>query len=510
MSSTLFDKIIIKSKELKFKSVDILYCTLQEKQSNTTYNLFSLSIFNEKECRDNSNNTIDIGVSGKNYSIFTYRQRMNTVDFHKYISSFNGEFMESHLDKYKLFFIKPVVKNISLIDKSNFNEKFGDLFPHSVYSHYLSEIFCLNKSFFSEIRNEKIKLGEYFVKLKEKLNIDLNQFVDRIGNFLILIPENRIAAKFYGSHIDEKKLFLECFIKNDEKNDFILLLKTEDYNEVLDSLLISEITEKILIPEYNKDGKIVIEIWDQKNKMLVFRESGFLLKEIVVNMNVISGKRIVKLIDKDGREKETQIDLTSPAYSKPQKGKDIGHFIKDNEYENMKKSLLESKELFHYLNDEHEKAIRDIVDLINQDASNQVYFWDPYFTYRDMERILPFMSRLNLDIKIISDLSALKNSKEDSSYKGNSDLDFEAEIRNSIKKLSDALINNIEFRYKYGKEGFGFHDRFLIVDNNCWMLGSSFNSIGKAHSLIIKIGYPEIVIKEFLKLWNLLNNRIKL
>jgi hypothetical protein len=511
MQHHLFLKVIKKASELKYRSVDILYCVLHLKSSKNNYNIFSIAIYNEMECTDNKKVPLDIRINGKYYSIFTFRQKLSTDDFHQYLSSFNGVFIESSFADSRLEFIKPSIKDLSLLDKKSLNDKFKDLFPHSIYSQYLFEIFCTDKSFFNEINNEEIRLNEYFAEIKQRLGIDISQFDDRIGNFIILIPERRITAKFYGSHTDGKVLFVETFLKDCDKKDFILLLKTVNNNEIIDSLIISEIKEKILIPDYNKDGKITIEIWDLKNKLLVLNDDGYLIKEIVINMNIIHGKRVVKQIDKNGNVKEIQVDLTSPAYSKMSKEKEFSTFISERESETKKRSLLLNKELFQYKKDQHEEALGDIINLINQNVHSHVYFWDPYFTYKDMERILPFVNDLNIDIRIISDFSALNESKEDSSYKSKSDLDFVKEIEDSIKKLKSALIENIEFRYKFGNCGFGFHDRFLIIDNDCWMLGSSFNSIGKVHSLIVKINYPEIVSKMFLDLWEKLkDNSIKL
>ena len=47
-----------------------------------------------------------------------------------------------------------------------------------------------------------------------------------------------------------------------------------------------------------------------------------------------------------------------------------------------------------------------------------------------------------------------------------------------------------------------FHDRFLCIDNNIWLLGSSFNSFGERGSMIVRIPAPSMVQHIISQAWH--------
>ncbi len=76
---------------------------------------------------------------------------------------------------------------------------------------------------------------------------------------------------------------------------------------------------------------------------------------------------------------------------------------------------------------------------------------------------------------------------------------------------------NLEFRLQHGSYGWSFHDRFLIFPEvngseeinskvEAWSLGTSINSLGKAHHIVQKVANPRNILDAFNELWAELNN----
>jgi hypothetical protein len=64
----------------------------------------------------------------------------------------------------------------------------------------------------------------------------------------------------------------------------------------------------------------------------------------------------------------------------------------------------------------------------------------------------------------------------------------------------------LEYRGRTGPDGWAFHDRFLIFPGapdgaSAWSLGTSVNSLGKAHHILQKVSNPALVAGAFEDLW---------
>lgn len=473
-----------------------LTCILHNKSNKENINLFSIGILDKRNVKDNR--VLLKELSGNKYSIFLYREYYNLKSLKFFLLSYDGEKLVDPIDNVDLKITNSSFKDISLLDSACISDLFKNLIPDLRYNYLIFEYFILNKEHLYKVDDEQVKLENFYNIMQEGFNIDLEYFNDRLGNILILIPELRIRSKFFGVYFDEHKFFIENYIDKDiNKKDLILYIKSEMNNEILDSKIIYPIKEKILIDRFSKDGKITLEIWSRSEKKIIYRDSGILVKSIHTNIGLIAGQRKVIRYEKDGKLKEEKIvELISKEYiSDKHIKKDISSTIVERYIKNKKNELLKNKELMQYKGNEHKKAVQDIIDIFNKKTKEFLYLWDPYFSEKDLSEYIPYIESLSLKINIISDFaSGLKNA-----YKGEND--FKEKIKKVINELKNAKISNIEFRYTIGNLGFPFHDRFIITKDNCWMIGSSFNSIGDAHSLIVKINNPDIIQEEFEKLW---------
>jgi hypothetical protein len=99
----------------------------------------------------------------------------------------------------------------------------------------------------------------------------------------------------------------------------------------------------------------------------------------------------------------------------------------------------------------------------------------------------------------------------------NSDNKFENWVHDRFNNLSTNSNNkgvNIEIRCQKGTDGWKFHDRFLIFPGSkyeaprVWSMGSSINSIGNNHSILMEIKNAQNVLDAFNALWGELSHSV--
>lgn len=60
----------------------------------------------------------------------------------------------------------------------------------------------------------------------------------------------------------------------------------------------------------------------------------------------------------------------------------------------------------------------------------------------------------------------------------------------------------IECRVLKGNDRSPLHDRYIVIDNTAYLLGSSFNEFGTRATTLIKVPAPEVMIKKAEEWWN--------
>ena len=173
-----------------------------------------------------------------------------------------------------------------------------------------------------------------------------------------------------------------------------------------------------------------------------------------------------------------------------------------------KKKLIERKEFLHYgINgiNQNNEAINDLREIIKNNCNKGVYLWDPYARSDDLLNTIYHCPYSKCEMKVITSYSKETREKID---------DHEGWKDKQIKLLKSCSNNNdinLEIRYQTGNYGWKFHDRFLIFPKETprvWSLGTSVNSIGKNHSILMKVENAQNVLDAFNELWNKLENSV--
>ncbi len=148
--------------------------------------------------------------------------------------------------------------------------------------------------------------------------------------------------------------------------------------------------------------------------------------------------------------------------------------------------------------DEHARAIADLHHLIGTHGEEGAWLWDPYLDAIDIMATLFHSPHSGADLRALG---------SGANFNHLSILDF---INIQSKALNAATGNllglRLEYRIPYQVQA-DFHDRFLIFPKKqdshlAWSLGTSINSLGKAHHILQRVDDGQRVSDAFQALWD--------
>lgn len=154
---------------------------------------------------------------------------------------------------------------------------------------------------------------------------------------------------------------------------------------------------------------------------------------------------------------------------------------------------------------DREEALKFVRSKLSR-AHKRIIIADPYFNALQIEQLLYAVQQGYCEVNVLTNADVFKGEKKkhcgcketpaETQEKDVSRLSKIQEFASTLKKLlSTHSLNNLHIKVAVHAEA-KFHDRFLIVDQNAWLLGSSLNSLGTQPTMIIRIPDAKIVIDE--------------
>nr|CAA6819142.1 MAG: Unknown protein [uncultured Thiotrichaceae bacterium] len=137
------------------------------------------------------------------------------------------------------------------------------------------------------------------------------------------------------------------------------------------------------------------------------------------------------------------------------------------------------------------KIIRSLIS----SAQRQVIIADPYFGALQVFQFLFAVTMSDIKTTILTSRLAFESTdKEYEDILSDKTLSQRLQILDrSVRKFKDMGNQNCEVKVIPGKQP-KLHDRFLIIDESVWLVGSSLNAIGNRSSMMIKLPDPKPVI----------------
>ena len=184
------------------------------------------------------------------------------------------------------------------------------------------------------------------------------------------------------------------------------------------------------------------------------------------------------------------------------------------------KQLLEGRRQFvQYRPDpgsqsEHIRALDDLRWLIQKHGTDGVDLWDPYLSANDILQTLFWCKHSGATLRALTDG---RDPPGDKRCDGAPPEDvptqpsFSDRQRATLEESSGNQAGlRLEYKTRRGPKGWAFHDRFLIFPNeatgpSAWSIGTSINSVGKAHHILQQVSNPALIAGAFKDLWEALD-----
>ncbi len=348
----------------------------------------------------------------------------------------------------------------------------------------------------------------------EYLPIRLATLSDRIGNIVVQVPVAILMARFSGAR--QGNFILEIgWHPRATPRPLRTAVELEFDNMITgycSAAILNERTELSMPPG---SGSHRATLWDEEHQLLLAATgpSAFIRSAHLNFQRIAPEPRIFSLPDGEGGGAPQRVavhnsieSLVGPANSDGRGGWTEGRIYKSETARQAKE-----RQFVQYLpkpgrqREEHDRALADIRNLIVRYGESGAWLWDPYLSALDIMKTLFFSPHHGADLR---GLSARKTACEDDcvvvedNYMSRQQAQF-ASFGGNLYGLK------LEFRARSGPAGWNFHDRFLIFPQKrkgalAWSLGTSVNSLGKAHHILQRVDDGQIVMDAFDELWRAL------
>lgn len=413
-------------------------------------------------------------------------------------------------DSYELVPINNILKN-------NFNN-----------GSYVFEWFDFSKENHQELLSSPQALQILSDIVNKIIPISIASVSDRVGNFLLQIPIRVIMARF-GLEKQNQTYSLNCELdwhEDAQKRDLIINCHLSENDKICEGYYTTILKSgelNISLPIPNKRSHIGT-IWDPEYNFILSRTrpSAFIspTARITTSVSTFQERQLT-----NGKTCKT-ISVLKPDNNKTKinSSNSIINWVDKRIYDSSSTQLRESRNFVQYNSrgsnrlQSKNKALDDLIYLINTYGKDAVWLWDPYLSFQDLFDTLLQNKYSDSSMRAISSLELPPNLSKEVPLQDN----YESkaiQIINKYKESFNALPSetlktiNLEFRCKTGNNGWDFHDRFIIFpatnyhsNTTAWSLGTSVNSFGTSHHILQKVHDAQLIANAFLELWNSLES----
>ena len=374
---------------------------------------------------------------------------------------------------------------------------------------YVMEFFDIDKTVL------KIWTPKELEKLTEKIHsvipIDLFSVSDRIGNFVFQFPSLNVKSSYFTNELESELTYQVSFRKECEEDDEFILLSEGNADDS-----VAAFGTKI----FTRDGCDVTftvgdasricktTIIDMKRQLILSRQDTSIIRKLSTIMEMGSQYGEQRLIyDENG----SLISTLEPVYAEnicvgPPIYRMRDDYIRNRQYARRVEELYARAEFRRYgRNAQANKAVIDVIALMNRVKIGKVYLWDPYLTVEDLLHTWYFTTSMNVKLYAITSGEIAEKSKM-------SVHTWISEQQKIMDKRSNHYGIHAELRCQWGDYGYSFHDRFLMNVRKeedrpqVWSLGTSINSLGDKHHIVQSVEHPQMLVDAFEELWEELSN----
>ncbi|HEX8109677.1 MAG TPA: VPA1262 family N-terminal domain-containing protein [Kofleriaceae bacterium] len=234
-------------------------------------------------------------------------------------------------------------------------------------------------------------------------------------------------------------------------------------------------------------SETAIEIHDPRRGLLWFESPAHFLTSVGVQMSIASGTRVIS--DERGPLLEVPLvtDMPPTSVGAPAPIGNASAQVLLAEASTKHEQHEQRRAMQRWFSGQHEEAIAIVHELIRH-ARRQVVIVDPYFARTEL-RFAVAVSRVVVPVSVLTSHDGLIELEKN----GEPQDEFVASV---ARFRATPNSHPLEVRVMAGA---GIHDRFLVVDDRVFLLGSSLNRFGDRGTMLVELRDPATVRGELLR-----------
>lgn len=388
-----------------------------------------------------------------------------------------------------------------LIINNNTEKTFGAVLPtrHSAFRVWAKIdrpkkwLSGMNKK---QIENMFLKAGTL---TKKHLGFDLSLLREHSGN-LYLCGCNPYLRRMGGSLIDHNKDLLMKFSERKGRSVIGMKLVLEDDREGNPSFslerTISSRNERILLPHL--PNQLITKLYDLRGYLIESHQSRWISMHLQMNIQTAQ----LNLTVKEGLKKKK---MSIPKFTSERPmviGKydhSLSQFLKEKQKLRQLSELERTGDFIFFPGgaEDKVKARNAVSEMLNK-ASKRCMLLDPYFGAPDLYYAY-LIQNTSVPVQILTSAAFLKSTIVSASGKK---IKQAFPLKREVEKFKRTFpCQSIEVKVLSGGTS-PLHDRYIVIDEKVYLLGSSFNEFGSRATTLIKVPHPELMIIQALTWWN--------
>lgn len=513
-----FDLLLSKGTVAQYEECEFTHIFLIENSTRKVYHYFGIITFEEyvevsDELHDKKithklisiNSDLKLGIQQMRISLAEAREIFEQVN-------------ANALTFRKTPFIIP--ENLQLIPKVHVPGTWGGtntpidnvLKPNTWGDRYIIE-FLSSKNVLNTLLSST-EFDKINTEIRNLIPIELAKVYDRIGSLIFEFPITLLSVS-YGLMKNHCSLNLKIIPEKNlvQQDSICTTIKTSiDHTET--GFRFHEGCAEEIELTIGDSNNMEIMIFNKNNGVIYHSSKVNFLRSIHMNFGIGTQNSEPRIFENSNGQK---VEVSLMSYMSSDTGTSESYDVRINDRIRQNKILQKSGDFLNVSHGERIKALAYLRRIIQNSSTTalEIWLWDPYLKHTDIFDTIYYCTCPTVFFKCLTSKKTFQSDKENLTDHDSTNIDkFITSERQSFHSANtNNLGMNMEFRIAHGDSSSSFHDRFLLIIPKeketlpiVYSLGTSVNSLGKAHHLIQKALDPKVIVNTFQKAWELANN----
>lgn len=326
---------------------------------------------------------------------------------------------------------------------------------------------------------------------KKNLGFDLLMTNKHLGNIYLLRYNPVFRSVDCRCSIEPVGLFIKINYRKGQRGK--LRLRVSDFHQSGMAVYEKDVNLDYIPRGYTfvelpeEPHRLTIKLFDKRGDLVYYQHDIVFVKSF--NLDVKMQTKTIRLNIKDKKGKERNKDIHK--FVSMDKKKEKKNFVPEEFFTQPDRKVVDGDFYFFDGNKEHKaenvNAAKNVVSEILDKAKKECYICDPYFSAEDFFEFVFPVKDIDVPVRIISSKEFMgKQYDEEGNVKSDDAIKEGNRLYGVIQKYNEICGDGkTNCRVLIGKSV--LHDRFIIVDNNVWCIGSSFSEIGARATTIYRV-----------------------